>query len=157
MWVWRGCRAWLGGQHWCIMCKGFNVNRGWLGKGNVPIQISITLSSSPCCLVAMTSWWTGTKTGGNYWFLMLEQCLPGACGSHISKQAIGLLVDYVHRSVCWIYNTFWFYLFKFFVVLVYLTGTELIDQVRKNCKWASFCSWPDVKIHHWEGIKWHIL
>lgn len=62
---------------------------------------------------------------------MLEQCLPGACGSHISKQAIGLLVDYVHRSVCWIYNAFWLYLFKFFVVLVYLTGTELIDQERK--------------------------
>lgn len=90
MWVWRvrGCRAWPRGQYWCMMCKAFNVNRGWRGKGNVPIQISITLSSSPCCLVAMTSW----RTGGNYWFLMLKQCLPEACGGHISKQAVGLWV-----------------------------------------------------------------
>lgn len=90
MWVWlvQRYRAWLVGQYWCMMCKAFNVNRGWRGKGNVPIQISITLSSSPCCLVAMTSWWTRLKTGGNDWFLMWKQWLPGACGSHISKQAV---------------------------------------------------------------------
>lgn len=87
--VW-GCRTWPGGRYWCMMCKAFNVNRGWRGKGNVPIQISITLSSSPRCLVAMTSWRTGTKSGGNDWFLMLKRCLPEACGGHISKQAVGL-------------------------------------------------------------------
>lgn len=34
------------------MCETFNVNRGWRGRGNVPIQISITLSSSLLRLVA---------------------------------------------------------------------------------------------------------
>lgn len=115
-WRVRGCRAWPGGCYWCMMCKAFNVNRGWRGKGNVPIQISITLSSSPCCLVAMTSWWTSTETGGNDWFLMLKQCLPEACGGHISKQAVGLRdvhdfrrtyhIRKWHRSVCWVYNKF---------------------------------------------------
>lgn len=136
-WRVQGCTVWPGGQYWCMMCKAFNVNRGWRGKGNVPIQISITLSSSPCCLVAMTSWRTRTKTGGNDWFLMSKQCLPEACGSHISKQAVGLWVvpgfggTYHIRkwhSVCWIYNefrmslsyfsliTFRLYLFMFLVI-----------------------------------------
>lgn len=69
---------------WCARLLMWTEASG--EKGNVPIQISITLSSSPRRLVAMTSWRTGGRGADEGdWFLMCKRCLPEACGGHISR------------------------------------------------------------------------